>query len=135
MATWGIPSGKEITGSTYIKDTDNNIADTMTDLVAFVNGTTPYSAATGLSATMVDLTTAQTIAGIKTFSAVPVFSAGITLGAVNVTATASELNILDGVTSTTAELNILDGVTATASDINKTSNITSGKYLFFILIV
>ena len=78
MATWEIPTGKEITGSTYIKDTDNNIADTMTDLVAFVNGTTPYSAATGLSATMVDLTTAQTIAGIKTFSDKPIFSSGIT---------------------------------------------------------
>ena len=35
-----------------------------------------------------------------------------------VTATASELNILDGVTSTTAELNILDGVTSTASELN-----------------
>ena len=35
-----------------------------------------------------------------------------------VTATASELNILDGVTATTAELNILDGVTATAAELN-----------------
>jgi hypothetical protein len=35
-----------------------------------------------------------------------------------VTATASELNILDGVTSTTAELNILDGVTSTATELN-----------------
>ena len=35
-----------------------------------------------------------------------------------VTATAAELNILDGVTSTTAELNILDGVTSTATELN-----------------
>ena len=35
-----------------------------------------------------------------------------------VTATGTELNLLDGVTSTTAELNILDGVTATAAEIN-----------------
>ena len=35
-----------------------------------------------------------------------------------VTATASELNILDGVTSTASELNILDGVTATATELN-----------------
>jgi hypothetical protein len=35
-----------------------------------------------------------------------------------VTATASELNIMDGVTATTAELNIMDGVTATASELN-----------------
>jgi len=34
------------------------------------------------------------------------------------TATAAELNIMDGVTSDTAELNILDGVTATADDLN-----------------
>tara|TARA_R100001510_G_C7648116_1_gene205433 strand:- start:525 stop:1889 length:1365 start_codon:yes stop_codon:yes gene_type:complete len=34
------------------------------------------------------------------------------------TATTAELNILDGVTSTAAELNILDGVTATTAEIN-----------------
>ena len=35
-----------------------------------------------------------------------------------ISATAAELNILDGVTSTAAELNILDGVTATAAELN-----------------
>ena len=35
-----------------------------------------------------------------------------------VTATADELNIMDGVTATAAELNIMDGVTATALEIN-----------------
>ncbi len=35
-----------------------------------------------------------------------------------ITATAAELNILDGVTSTAAELNILDGVTSTAAELN-----------------
>lgn len=34
------------------------------------------------------------------------------------TASAAELNIMDGVTASTAELNILDGVTATAAEIN-----------------
>ena len=42
-----------------------------------------------------------------------------------VTSTTAELNILDGVTSTTAELNILDGVTATASEINKLDGVTA----------
>ena len=42
-----------------------------------------------------------------------------------VTSTAAELNILDGVTSTAAELNILDGVTATAAELNKTDGLTS----------
>lgn len=41
------------------------------------------------------------------------------------TATAAELNILDGVTATTAELNILDGVTATTAEINYVSGVTS----------
>jgi microcystin-dependent protein len=37
---------------------------------------------------------------------------------VAVTATATELNVLDGITASTAELNILDGVTASAAEIN-----------------
>lgn len=40
------------------------------------------------------------------------------IGGTVVTATAAELNILDGVTATAAELNILDGVTATAAELN-----------------
>ena len=46
-----------------------------------------------------------------------------------VTATTSELNIMDGVTSTTAELNILDGVTASAADINLIDGITNGTVI------
>ena len=40
------------------------------------------------------------------------------IGGTNVSSTAAELNILDGVTSTAAELNILDGVTSTTAEIN-----------------
>jgi len=47
------------------------------------------------------------------------------LSDLSVTATASELNIMDGVTATTAELNILDGVTATASELNILDGVTS----------
>ena len=42
-----------------------------------------------------------------------------------VTATAAELNALDGITSSTAELNILTGVTADATEINTLDGITS----------
>jgi len=42
-----------------------------------------------------------------------------------VTATAAEINILDGVTSTAAELNILDGVTATAAELNIMDGVTA----------
>ena len=44
-----------------------------------------------------------------------------------VTATATELNKLDGLTSTTTELNKLDGVTATASEINRLDITTLGS--------
>jgi len=47
------------------------------------------------------------------------------IGGTNVTATATELNLLDGVTSTTAELNILDGVTSTTAELNTLDGITA----------
>ena len=43
---------------------------------------------------------------------------GLKLNGTLVTASAVELNKLDGVTATTAELNILDGVTATTAELN-----------------
>lgn len=49
----------------------------------------------------------------------------LTINGTDVTATAAELNIMDGVTATTAELNILDGVTATATEINKLDGVTA----------
>ena len=52
-------------------------------------------------------------------------ASSIRLGATDVTATASELNTLDGITSTTAELNRLDGFTGTAAKLNFTNNVTS----------
>lgn len=49
----------------------------------------------------------------------------LTIDGTAVTATAAELNILDGVTATAAELNILDGVTATAAELNYVDGVTS----------
>ena len=49
----------------------------------------------------------------------------LTIGGTDVTATAAELNILDGVTATAAELNTLDGVTATTAEINTLDGITA----------
>lgn len=52
--------------------------------------------------------------------------ADITLSDVtDVTATAAEVNVLDGITASTAELNILDGVTATTTEINVLDGITA----------
>jgi hypothetical protein len=42
-----------------------------------------------------------------------------------ITATTAELNLLDGVTATTEELNILDGVTATAAELNLLDGVTA----------
>ena len=42
----------------------------------------------------------------------------LTINSVDVTATAAELNILDGVTATTAELNKIDGFTGVVADLN-----------------
>lgn len=43
----------------------------------------------------------------------------------DVTATAAEVNVLDGITASTAELNIMDGVTASATEINVLDGITA----------
>jgi len=47
------------------------------------------------------------------------------VGGTAVTATAAELNILDGVTATAAEINALDGITATVAELNYTDGVTS----------
>ncbi len=52
---------------------------------------------------------------------------GATGAETQVTSTAAELNILDGVTSDAAELNLLDGVTATTAEINKSCDYISGS--------
>ena len=75
--TWSIPTGKTISGSTFIKDTDNHLADTMDDLVNFVNGEGTH-VGQGLTYDMVDKASAQTISGAKTFTDV-VNTAGITV--------------------------------------------------------
>jgi hypothetical protein len=53
-------------------------------------------------------------------------SGNTVLQSIGVTATTTELNVLDGITASTAELNILDGVTASATELNYTTGVTSG---------
>ena len=65
-----------------------------------------------------------------TFTGVVTAPSPMTLGGVSMTATAAELNILDGVTSTTAELNILDGVTSTAAEINILDALDRGSIIY-----
>jgi len=47
------------------------------------------------------------------------------LGGTEVTATAAELNALDGITATVSELNIMSGVTATAAELNRSTDISA----------
>lgn len=47
-----------------------------------------------------------------TFTGTPVLPVNFKIGSVAMTATASELNVLDGITASTAELNYTDGVTS-----------------------
>jgi len=49
----------------------------------------------------------------------------LTIDNVNLNASATELNVLDGITATTAELNILDGVTSTAAELSILDGVTA----------
>lgn len=49
------------------------------------------------------------------------------INSVEVTASASELNTLDGLSASTAELNVLDGITATTTELNKVDGFTGNK--------
>jgi len=49
----------------------------------------------------------------------------IDLAGTAITATAAELNTLDGITATVSELNTLDGITATVTELNYTDGVTS----------
>ena len=52
-------------------------------------------------------------------------STALEIGGTAITATAAELNIMDGVTATASELNIMDGVTATTTELNYVDGVTS----------
>ena len=55
-----------------------------------------------------------------------VYADAINFNGTAITATAAELNIMDGVTSTATEINLLDGVTATTTELNYVDVATTG---------
>ena len=78
---------------------------------------------------LVDGSSAGTIVNSKAViygSSGEVNATTLQIAGTSITATATELNLLDGVTASTSELNILDGVTATASELNLVDGITAG---------
>jgi hypothetical protein len=84
-----------------------------------------YCDGTGSGAAVVDITGSLDL-GALVIGGTTVTASAAELNIMDgVTSTTAELNILDGVTSTTAELNILDGVTSTASELNILDGVTS----------
>ena len=104
-----------------------NILDGVTSTASELNildGVTSTTAELNL----VDGSSAGTIVNSKALiygSSGEVNATTLQIAGSSITATAAELNILDGVTSTAAELNILDGVTSTAAELNILDGVTS----------
>jgi len=123
-----------VSGDITIADTGVAAIETGVIVNADVNASaaidvskTALTAGTGLTLTTNTLSVdaAQTqITSVGTLSSLSV-SGTLTLGGTDITSTATELNILDGVTATTAELNILDGVTSTATELNILDGVTA----------
>jgi len=91
--------------------------DTDKDTIIVHDGST-----TGGANELVTLSNTQTLTN-KTLTSPNMTSPSI--GGTAVTATAAEINTLDGITATVSELNIMDGVTATTAEINKLDGVTA----------
>jgi len=100
----------------HAADMDQGVATT--DSPSFAGLTATTATITGGTITgITDLAVADGGTGAST--------APVALTNLGLTATAAEINILDGVTATAAEINILDGVTATAAEINILDGVTA----------
>jgi hypothetical protein len=99
--------------------------------ITLLNGETKviYSDGVGAGSAVVDITNDFAMGNVTitggAISGATLSTSSFTLGGVAITATGTEINILDGVTATAAEINILDGVTATAAEINILDGVTA----------
>uniref|UniRef100_A0A6C0FD44 Peptidase S74 domain-containing protein n=1 Tax=viral metagenome TaxID=1070528 RepID=A0A6C0FD44_9ZZZZ len=118
-----------VTGATSISSTT---------FVGNVTGNVTGTAATVTDAAQANITSVGTLTGLTVDGNVTVSDGtydfdiashdginGLKLDGTLVTASAAELNILDGVTATAVELNILDGVTATTAELNILDGVTA----------
>ena len=109
-------------GNSLIKTTGNMQAGNLTvDNIVIDSSTIGHSSNTGLmllEANKLTVNRATDIDGKLTADS-------INISGTDVTASAAELNIMDGVTATTAEINKLDGFTGTAQKLNFVNNVTS----------
>ena len=117
------------TGITSIKNTSLNIGrdndnlikfDTDNQIVFEVGGGdgVTFKSSGEIEATSLDISGDADIDGTLETDA-------LSINGTTVTATAAELNKLDGVTATTAELNCVDGLTATTAELNYVDGVTS----------
>jgi hypothetical protein len=99
--------------------------------ITLLNGQTKviYSDGVGAGSAVVDITNDFAMGNVTitggAISGATLSTSSFTLGGIAITATGTEINILDGVTATAAEINILDGVTATAAEINILDGVTA----------
>jgi hypothetical protein len=93
-------------------DSDNTLDFT----VGTLNQNTTGTAATVTTAAQTNITSLGTLTALTVDGEVSMTT--LDIGGTNVTSTAAELNILDGVTSTASELNALDGITAVVVELN-----------------
>ncbi|MDA9693288.1 hypothetical protein N9U43_01455, partial [Cytophagia bacterium] len=133
-----------LANTNYLTISDQEITGGTVPLTSGGTGATTAAAARitlGVDAAGTDNSTAVTLSNTNyltisgqeiTGGTVPLTSGGTgattaaaALSNLGLTATADEINILDGVTSTAAELNILDGVTATAIELNLIDGVTA----------
>ena len=98
-----------------------NVLDGITAVVGELNALDLGSTAVGtaIASKAVILDSNKDYTGLRNVTATGEISMGtLDIGGTNVTSTAAELNILDGVTATAAEINTLDGVTAVVGELN-----------------
>ena len=92
---------------------DNNTNGNPQDEVVYTDASLSYNPATNV----LSINAATVSSSTST--------AALTLNSVLITATGTELNILDGATVTATELNILDGATLTTDELNYVDGVTS----------
>ena len=120
-----------------IKDASNNINGTFVgNITGKVTGNASGTAATVTGAAQTNITSLGTLTGLTVgttngdqtlnVASHDLVDGGLQLAGTLVTASAAELNILDGVTATATEINKLDGVTATTTELNYVDIATLG---------
>jgi hypothetical protein len=114
----GVANSQSVANAIVLRDADASFAANVitADLVGDVTGNADSATA---------LETARNIAGQTFDGTADIYIA--TTDLTNVTATAAEVNILDGATLSTEELNTLDGITASTAELNILDGVTASS--------